>query len=150
MAVFCPNSERCLWGPLPQSQCSCESRWPSGPYKVKWLVSIFRGASMIASAQLFVRARRRNLRDLSRRVASGRKTFSESASALKLPSASLPANKARQSRGVAEVFQAGGHSGIGGLCLDSSGDMVGFFSEKCQQNFSRLSRGQVKKPSFSS
>eukprot|EP00435_Cladocopium_sp_Y103_P070288 s2538_g35.t1 len=113
-----------------------------------------RGRLQFANAQLLGRAMRGDPRDPSRRIASGRKELSQATvNALENLSSALPANKARQvSRGLGDYvhiyvdasFEASGYSGVGGLCVSSCGEVVGFFNERVPDELLLLLQGSSK------
>lgn len=77
---------------------------------------------------------------VGKHITSGRKALNESTvEALKLLRAALIANNARKVSGsladhihiyVDASYDADGFSGIGGICFNSSGKVLGFFSEE--------------------
>lgn len=99
-----------------------------------------RGRLQFANAQLFGRSVRSSVRDLSQHVTSGRKVFSATIiKTLENLKSSLLENKPRLvSPGLADhvhvyvdaSFEPEGYSGIRGLCIDSAGKVLGFFSEQ--------------------
>lgn len=110
-----------------------------------------RGRLQLANIQLFGRSMRRDLKNLNRRLSSGRKKFFPvTIKSLKNFSAALEANKARRvSQGLADfirvyvdaAYEAENHSGVGGLCVNRAGEVVGFFSKKrCQKIFCSSSK----------
>lgn len=90
------------------------------------------GRLQFASAQLFGRLLKNKLKKLSSHIASGLNTLTaDTSEALKGIRASLMSNKARVvSVYVDACFDSDGFSGTGGVCCNSSGVILGFFSEE--------------------
>ena len=107
-----------------------------------------RGRLQFASTQLFGRTMRNKLKALNNHVSSRRVAIgSDTISALKLIRASLEANKARVVSAelsdhihiyVDASFEPDGYCGIGGVCYDSAGNLLGFFSERAPDDLIQL------------
>eukprot|EP00438_Fugacium_kawagutii_P001422 Skav211637 [mRNA] locus=scaffold3476:7948:11312:+ [translate_table: standard] len=91
-----------------------------------------RGRLQFASSQLFGRVFRRHLKEFQALSEKTKSTLVSLSSALTL-------NKPREiSRGLSDhihiyvdaSFEPGGYSGIGGLCVNSDGSVISFFSEE--------------------
>lgn len=98
-----------------------------------------RGRLQFATAQLFGRSMNQSMRDLGKHIASGKKNLSSSTiGALKLLRAAPSANEPRQISSklsnhvrlyVDASYAPGGYS-IGGVCVSSGGEVLGFFGEE--------------------
>lgn len=107
-----------------------------------------RGRLQFANTQLFGRSMRRDLRDLSMHVDSGRKALTKSTlHALQQLKSKLMLNRPRLvSKGLSShvhlyvdaSYEPEGFSGLGGLCVDSSGKVMGFFSEAVPKELLQL------------
>lgn len=103
-----------------------------------------RGRLHFSNAQLFGRTMKQSLRDLGKHITSGRKALADpTIEAQNILQASLSANKLRLISGklsdhvhiyVDASYDPDGFTRIGGLCVNSSGEVLGFFSEEVPQD----------------